>query len=150
VPLVVRGAEASQKVVMGAPVNPFGRHNIRAFLWDLLTFDRLLTGPVVHLIYWAGLALITLAGFTIIGGAVGLGIRDGSLAGAALSFATLVAGLLVIAALVLIWRGLSEFYLAVFRISEDLRALRLAAEGEMGRGALRPGGRPLVEPGLED
>jgi hypothetical protein len=128
VPLEIRDADADKKVVMDAPVNPFGRRNVRAFLWDLLTFDRLLTGPVVHLIYWAGLALITLAGFTIIGGAVGLGIRDGSLAGVALAFATLVAGLLVVAALVLIWRGISEFYLAVFRISEDLRALRVAAE----------------------
>jgi hypothetical protein len=110
-----------------SPARPFA---VRAFVWDLLTFDRLLTGPVVHLVYWAGLALISLVGFSIIGAAVGLGIRDGSIWGIALAFATFIAGLLVLAALILIWRGVSEFYLAVFRIAEDLRAIRLAtAEG---------------------
>ena len=64
--------------------------SLRSFLWDLLTFERLLTGPVLHLIYWAGLA--------------------------------------VVAALVLLWRGFCEFYVAVFRISEDLRALRQSSE----------------------
>lgn len=111
------------------PNSSFGKHPVRAFLWDLLTFDKMMTGPVTHLIYWAGLGLITLIGFSIMGGAIGLGIRDGSIVGVGLAFATLVAGMLVLAALLLIWRGLSEFYLAVFRIAEDLRAIRIAAEG---------------------
>ncbi len=34
----------------------------------------------------------------------------------------LVAGLLVAAAMVLLWRAFCEFYVAIFRISEDLRA----------------------------
>ncbi len=115
---------------MRPPFRPASKSPLQAFLWDLLTFDRLMTGPVVHLVYWAGLALIALVGFSIIGGAVGLGIRDGSIWGIALAFATLIAGVLVLAALILIWRGVSEFYLAVFRIAEDLRAIRLAtAEG---------------------
>jgi hypothetical protein len=113
----------------GSP-NPFRNDTVRAFLWDILTFDRLMVGPVVHLIYWSGLALITLIGFSIIGGAIGLGIRDGSIAGIALAFVTLVAGLLVLGALVLIWRGMSEFYMAVFRIADDLRVLRRAWEQE--------------------
>jgi signal transduction histidine kinase len=113
---------------MSAPESPRGTDKVRAFLWDLLTFERMMTGPVTHLIYWAGLGLILLIGFSIIGGAVGLGIRDGSLTGIALAFATLVAGLLVLMVMILVWRGLSEFYLAVFRIAEDLRALRLASE----------------------
>ncbi len=113
---------------MPASKDRFSKFTAGAFLWDLLTFDRLMTGPVVHLVYWAGLGLISLAGFAIIGGAVGLGIRDGSIAGFALAFATLIAGLLVLAALILIWRGVSEFYLAVFRIAEDLRAIRVATE----------------------
>jgi hypothetical protein len=119
---------------MTAPHRPFKkttvpRHPVRAFFWDLLTFDTMMTGPVTHLIYWAGLGLITLIGFSIMGGAIGLGIRDGSFAGVALAFATLIAGLLVLSALILIWRGISEFYLAVFRIAEDLRAIRIATEG---------------------
>jgi hypothetical protein len=113
---------------MTAPARRSSQPTVRSFLWDLLTFDKMMTGPVTHLIYWAGLGLITLIGFSIIGGAVGLGIRDGSIAGVALAFATLVAGLLVLTALILIWRGLSEFYLAVFRIAEDLRAIRIATE----------------------
>jgi hypothetical protein len=113
----------------GSP-NAFRNDTVRAFLWDILTFDRLMVGPVVHLIYWSGLALITLIGFSIIGGAVGLGIRDGSIAGIALAFVTLVAGLLVLGALVLIWRGMSEFYMAVFRIADDLLVLRRAWEDE--------------------
>jgi len=102
----------------------------RRFLWDLLTFDRLLTGPVVHLIYWAGLALVVLGGFTVVGGAIGLAVKAGTLLGVALAFPVLVAGLLVLAALALLWRGFCEFYVAIFRISEDLRALREREEGE--------------------
>jgi hypothetical protein len=104
------------------------QHPVRAFLWDLLTFDKMMTGPVTHLIYWAGLGLISLIGFSVMGGAIGLGLRDGSIAGIALAFATLIAGALVMVALILIWRGVSEFYLAVFRIAEDLRAIRIATE----------------------
>jgi hypothetical protein len=110
---------------------------VRAFVWDVLTFDKLMIGPVIHLIYWAGLALIVLVGFSMIGAAVGLGIRGGSIAGIALAFITLIAGLIVLVALVLLWRGLSEFYLVVFSIAEDLRALRLAIKDDRG---LAPGG----------
>ena len=35
----------------------------RIIFWDLLTFEKLLTGPVVHIIYWCGLAVIALMGF---------------------------------------------------------------------------------------
>ncbi len=113
---------------MPASPNPFSKHPVRAFLWDLLTFDKMMTGPVTHLIYWAGLGLISLIGFAIMGGAIGLGIRDGSIAGIGIAFATLIAGVLVLVALILIWRGVSEFYLAVFQIAEDLRAIRIATE----------------------
>ena len=51
------------------------------FLWDLLTFDRLLTGPLIHLIYWAGLGVIALLGFFVLGAAVGLALREDSWAG---------------------------------------------------------------------
>ena len=100
--------------------------SLRAFLWDLLTFERLLTGPVLHLIYWAGLAVIALIGFAVVGAAVGTALRDKT--GLLLAPALLVAGLAVVAALVLLWRGFCEFYVAVFRISEDLRALRQSSE----------------------
>ena len=75
----------------------------RGLLWDLLTFDRLITGPVVHLIYWAGLGVIVLMAFGVIGTAIGLA---------------------------LLWRAVCEFYVAIFRISDDLRALRLSDEAD--------------------
>jgi hypothetical protein len=41
-----------------------------------------------------------------------------------LAIPVLVGGLLVVTALTLIWRGTCEFYVAIFRISDDLRSLR--------------------------
>ena len=32
-----------------------------ALIWDLLTFERLMTNAVIHLVYWAGLGVILLA-----------------------------------------------------------------------------------------
>ena len=34
-----------------------------ALLWDLITFEKLMTNQVIHLIYWAGLAIIALGAF---------------------------------------------------------------------------------------
>ena len=91
--------------------------------WDMLTFDRLLTGPVVHVIYWCGLGLIILAGFAVVGAAVGLTIR-GEGVEKLIALPALVAGALVVLGLALLWRAVCEFYVAIFRISDDLRALR--------------------------
>jgi hypothetical protein len=102
----------------------------QSLFWDLLTFDRLMTGPVVHLIYWCGLGLIALLGFGVLGAAAGVAIRGGAWEGLLLAVPVLVAGLLLIAVLVLLWRGACEFYLAIFRIADDLQALRETAERE--------------------
>jgi Domain of unknown function (DUF4282) len=99
-----------------------------ASFWDILTFERLLTGPVVHLIYWAGLGIIALFGFFVLGASVGLALREESWLGLLLAVPIFVAGVLAVAALVLLWRGMCEFYVAVFRISDDLRALRRSDE----------------------
>jgi len=120
---------------------PAGRGTAKTVFWDLLTFDRLLTGPVIHLIYWAGLGVIVLAGFFVVGAAVGVALRDGNLVGILLAFPTLIAGFLVCGAMVLLWRGACEFYVVIFRIAEDLRAFReanLPTEPETP-----PPGRPL-------
>jgi hypothetical protein len=87
-----------------------------------------MTGVITHLIYWAGMAIIAIVGFGVVGGAFGLVIRDHTIEGVALAFALLVMGLLLTVALGLIWRGMCEFYLAIFRIAEDLRALRAAQD----------------------
>jgi hypothetical protein len=95
----------------------------------LLTFEKLMTSEVIHLIYWAGLGLIAIAIFGSIGAAVGVAIRDPFPMGVLMAIPVAVVGLLVMAALLLLWRALCEFYVAVFRISEDLRAMR-AEEAE--------------------
>jgi hypothetical protein len=102
----------------------------RNLFWDLLTFERLMTGPVLHLIYWAGLGMITLFGFSAVGMGVGVALRSRSWEGALLAMPIFVAGALVVSALVLLWRGACEFFLAIFQIAEDLHALRLAAEDD--------------------
>ena len=102
-------------------------------LWDILTFERLLTAPIIHLIYWAGLGVIALAAFSAIGASVGVALREDSLIGKLLALPVLVAGLLVCAAGVLLWRSFCEFYVAVFRISDDLRAMREEVEADRAR-----------------
>jgi hypothetical protein len=103
-----------------------------ALIWDLLTFERLMTNTVVHLIYWAGLGVIAVGVFGFIGAAVGVAIRDPFPFGVLLAIPVVVVGLLVMAALLLLWRAFCEFYVAIFRISEDLHALRQDAEAEHG------------------
>jgi hypothetical protein len=114
--------------VMRPPTANKRRAPIGAAIWDILTFDRLLTGPVIHLMYWAGLGVIALLGFFVLGASIGMALREESWLGLLLAVPIAVAGLLVIAALALLWRGVCEFYVAVFRISDDLRALRRADE----------------------
>jgi hypothetical protein len=106
-----------------------------SLIWDILTFEKLQTGPVVHLIYWAGLGIVALFGFSALGAGVGFAIR-GILArdwtSLLIGLPIVVGGLLIVAALALIWRGTCEFYIAVFRIAEDLRALRRQEEAARG------------------
>ncbi len=99
-------------------------------LWEWLTFERLITGPVLHLVYWTGLGVIVIAAFSVVGAAVGVAWREGSWAAIFLAIPVLVGGLLAVAAFGLMWRAFCEFYVAVFRISDDLAALRRVAEAE--------------------
>lgn len=106
------------------------RKSSGGLLWDMLTFDRLISGPLIHLIYWAGLGVIVLGAFGAIGAAVGVALNDDSLVGKLLALPVSVAGLLVCLALALLWRSFCEFYVAIFRISEDLRAIRRASDAD--------------------
>jgi len=111
-----------------------------AVLWDLLTFEHLMTSQVIHVIYWAGLALIALGAFGTIGAAVGVAIRDPFPFGLLLAIPVVIGGLLVMGALILLWRSFCEFYVAVFKISEDLAVLRAGLESE------RPAPPPVRTP----
>jgi hypothetical protein len=106
-----------------------------ALLWDLLTFERLMTNTVIHLVYWAGLGIILLAAFGSLGAAVGVAIRDPLPWGVLLAIPVLIAGLLVTAVMVLLWRSFCEFYVTIFKISEDLAVLRSDVEAERRRAA---------------
>jgi hypothetical protein len=104
-----------------------------AGVWDLLTFEHLMAGQVIHLIYWAGLAIIALGAFGTIGAAIGVAIRDPFPFGLLLAVPVLVGGVLVMGALILLWRAFCEFYVAVFKISEDLTVLRADVEADRAR-----------------
>ena len=99
-------------------------------LWEFLAFDRMITGPVIHLVYWAGLGVIVIIAFSVVGAAIGVALREGSWAAVLLALPVLVGGLLAVFAMGLIWRAMCEFYVAIFRIGDDLSALRRAAEAE--------------------
>jgi hypothetical protein len=71
--------------------------------------------------------LIALFAFSVVGASVGVALKEG-LEGLLLAIPVLVAGFLVVGALTLIWRSFCEFYVAVFRISDDLAAMRAASE----------------------
>ncbi len=103
------------------------------FLWDLLTFERLMTGQVFHLVYWAGLGIIGIAGFGVLGASLGVAIRGGDVFEILLGVVVLGVGLLVLAAVVLLWRSFCEFYVTIFKISEDLSVLRESVEEERAR-----------------
>jgi hypothetical protein len=121
---------------------------------SFLTFDRMVAGQVVLLIYWAGLGIIALIGFSVIGAGVGLAMREDGMSGLLLGGPLLVGGVLVVVALTLVWRAICEFYIAIFRISDDLRALRrnddalFAARVEQG-GAKAAPAQPTVQPAPE-
>jgi hypothetical protein len=94
--------------------------------WNLLTFDRMVAGEIILIVYWAGLGVIALLGFSMVGAGVGLALREDKISGLLLGAPVLVGGLIAMVALTLLWRATCEFYIAIFRISEDLRALRRA------------------------
>ena len=128
-----------------APARSTKARGSNGLFWDLLTFDRLVTGPVIHLIYWAGLGVVALFGFSVVGAAVGLALKEPGLQSLLLAFPVMVAGLLVAVAMVLLWRAFCEFYVAIFRISEDLRALRQASDADHAVAAVTrpPAQKPL-------
>ncbi len=107
-------------------------------LWDMLTFDRLITGPVIHLVYWSGLGVIVIAAFSVVGASIGVAWREGSWAALLLAAPVLVVGLLVVCAMALIWRAFCEFFVAVMRIGDDLAALRRSSDAGVTDGRDRP------------
>lgn len=118
---------------MRPPASNSRRDPAASIFWDLLTFERLMTNQVIHLIYWAGLGVVSLVAFGTIGAAVGVALREESLIGKLLAIPVLMGGLLVVGALILLWRSFCELYVALFRLSDDLHAIREATDTERAR-----------------
>ena len=103
------------------------------FLWNLLTFERMMTSEVIHLVYWAGLAVIGVGACGALGATIGVAIREGSILGILLALGVFAVGMLGAAVGILLWRSFCEFYVTIFKISEDLAVLRKEAEAERAR-----------------
>jgi hypothetical protein len=118
---------------------------------SLLTFDRLVTKPIVHIVYWAGLCLFFLAACGVVGWAVGQAWQDPNPMAWVLAFAMTVVGWLLLLIGVLIWRSACEFYMAVLSIAEDLRTLRQYQEKLETPSAAVPvaAPQPQVQPAAE-
>jgi hypothetical protein len=95
---------------------------------SLLTLERPITGPLIHLIYWSGLGLLAIGGMGAVGATVGIALSEGSILGVLLSLVTLAVGLAVLLVFALIWRAVCEFFVAIFQISQDLHLIRLRQE----------------------
>ncbi|ESQ80029.1 DUF4282 domain-containing protein [Asticcacaulis benevestitus] len=102
----------------------FGTTRPKEIWGDLLTFERLVTKPIVHIVYWVGLGLLIIAAFAVAGITVGTVIKEGLPWGVLLALPFFIVGMLSILVGVLLWRGFCEFYLAVMSIADDLRHLR--------------------------
>lgn len=122
-------------ILMARAPQPVRTTSAPVRLRDLLSLDRSLAGPVTQLMYLAGLGLILLVGFGVVGAFVGAALREGSMEGFLIAVPGFVAGLLGVAVAALLWRWMCEFYVAVFRIADDLSALRASAAGREALGA---------------
>ena len=115
---------------MESPPRTAKRSSLEGPLRKLLTFERLMTSSIVHLVYWMGLGIIALGGFAAIGATLGIALREPDIQGVLLAVPVLITGLLVIAALAILWRSFCELYVVLIRIGDDLGALRQAAEAQ--------------------
>lgn len=115
----------------------FGKTKPSEIFMDLLTFERLLTKPVIHIIYWSGLLLLVISCFGLIGGLIGMSFKEG-LMGAFLALPVFIGGMLIIIAGALLWRSFCEFYVTIFRIADDLQYLRQEAEGHARAQGIEP------------
>ena len=116
-------------------------------VWSLLSLEHLMTRSVVHIVYWAGLGLVILGGFGAIGAAVGIALREPGVMSLFAAIPTLIGGILVMCILAVVWRSFCEFYVVIFRISDDLRALRRGYEAEASAGGApsrEAGARPFA------
>ena len=125
----------------------FGTSRPKDIYLDLLTFDRFVTRPIVHVVYWVGLGLLIIAAMAVLGVAAGTAVKEQLPWGVLLALPMLIAGWLAILVGILLWRSFCEFYLAVMSIAEDLKYLRSSQDKfTQGGGASSPSIAPQAEP----
>ncbi len=91
---------------------------------QFMSFDKLIGFRLIVVIYWLGLigiALATLAG--IFGGLAAMG--SGFLAGLGAVIFALIGAVVG----VLFWRFICEMYLLIFRMADDVRAIKAMKSG---------------------
>ena len=79
---------------------------------DLLSFNRMITPVFIHVIYWIGIVAVMLAGFGIVAGGGGI-----------------LKGLLAMVVGVIVARVGCEVLIVLFRINDNLAAIRNSREG---------------------
>ena len=60
---------------MGPDRSGAARQSRHGWVWSLLTFERMITGPVIHIVYWAGLGVIVIAAFGVVGASGAIAAR---------------------------------------------------------------------------
>ncbi len=102
----------------------FGTTRPKDIYLNLMTFDRMVMRPLVHIVYWVGLGLLVIAAMAVAGTAIGEAIKEGMPWGFVLALPLWIVGWLMILIAALLWRSFCEFYMAVMSIADDLRYLR--------------------------
>ena len=123
---------------MGAARGVAPRGTRHGWLWSILTFERMITGPVIHLVYWAGLGVVVIAACGVMGASIAIAVRERTLETVLLAIPAIIGGLLIVLAGGLVWRAFCEFYVVIFRIGDDLSALRRVAEEEQAANSQQP------------
>ncbi|ESQ76008.1 DUF4282 domain-containing protein [Asticcacaulis sp. AC402] len=124
----------------------FGSTRPRDIWLDLFTFNRLLSKPIVHIIYWCGLGILLISACAVLGVAIGQAMKDGSVMGWVLALPMLIVGWLSILVCVMLWRAACEFFLAIMSIAEDLSFLRQFQEKlETPQAVTAPASQPRAQ-----
>lgn len=91
---------------------------------DFLTFDRLIAGEIVRILYWLGLVIIVLFVFGSVAGSIDMMGRNAWLGLAQLVFALGGGALMLI-----FWRVVCEMYLVFVSMNERLKEISAKTTG---------------------
>lgn len=102
----------------------FGSSRPKDIWRSLISLEKLTTRPIIHILYWLGLAIFVIAACGVLGISIGTAINETLPWGIFLALPVLIIGWFSIMIGILIWRAFCEFFMAVLNIAEDLRYIR--------------------------